>query len=267
MKVLVVYAHHNPGSFCHAVLDRFCAGLTAAGHTTRVVDLYASHFDPVFRARDSASYIDPNSPPWVLELMDPRRQVLESARDPLRRWLAARAIRGKSQVEIAALIRRHMPKDVLAQQRDVAWADALAFIAPIYFCGFPAILKGWVERVFTLGFAFGLTDAGWRGDVRGRVPLLHHQRALIMSTTLFDASTYDAGIREAISRTIDDWAFRFPGIEDVQHEYFYNATSAPRAVLDGYLAQAQQFGLDFARPHVIPPQPRRKEAHGRTAPA
>lgn len=140
MKVLIVYAHHNPGSFCHAVLDRFSAGLTAAGHTSRVVDLYASHFDPVFRARDSASYIDPNSPPWVLELMDPRRQVLDSARDPLRRWLAARAIRGKSQVEIAALIRKHMPKDVLAQQRDVAWADALAFIAPIYFCGFPAIL-------------------------------------------------------------------------------------------------------------------------------
>ena len=31
---------------------------------------------------------------------------------------------------------------------------ALAFIAPMYFVGFPAMMKGWVERVFTLGFAF-----------------------------------------------------------------------------------------------------------------
>jgi NAD(P)H dehydrogenase (quinone) len=265
MKVLIVYAHHNPGSFCHAVLDRFRDGLTAAGHTSRVVDLYASHFDPVFRARDFASYIDPNSPPWVLELMDPRGQLLDVARDPLRRRLAARAVRGKSQAEIATLIRKHMPKDVLAQQREVAWADGLAFIAPIYFCGFPAILKGWVERVFTLGFAFRLTDAGWRGDVRGRVPMLHHQRALIMSTTLFDASTYDAGIRQAISRTIDDWALRFPGIEDVQHEYFYNATCSPRAVLDGYLAQAQQFGLDFDRPPPLGKQRRHDGVGDRTA--
>jgi hypothetical protein len=35
-------------------------------------------------------------------------------------------MRGKSQAEIAALIRRQMQKDVLAQQKKVAAADALA---------------------------------------------------------------------------------------------------------------------------------------------
>ena len=53
-----------------------------------------------------------------------------------------------------------MPKDVLAQQDKVAWADGLAFIAPIHFCAFPAILKGWIDRVWTLDFAFGLTSRG-----------------------------------------------------------------------------------------------------------
>ena len=33
-------------------------------------------------------------------------------------------------------------------------ADTLALIAPVYFVGVPAILKGWIERVFTLGFRF-----------------------------------------------------------------------------------------------------------------
>ena len=39
-------------------------------------------------------------------------------------------------------------------------ADGLAFIAPVHFCNFPAILRGWIERVFTYGFAYGLTEAG-----------------------------------------------------------------------------------------------------------
>jgi NAD(P)H dehydrogenase (quinone) len=36
----------------------------------------------------------------------------------------------------------------------VASAEALVFISPLYFVGFPAILKVWVERVFALRFAF-----------------------------------------------------------------------------------------------------------------
>jgi putative NADPH-quinone reductase len=28
------------------------------------------------------------------------------------------------------------------------------------------MLKGWIERVFTLGFAFGITPDAWKGDYR-----------------------------------------------------------------------------------------------------
>ena len=136
-------------------------------------------------------------------------------------------MRGKSRAEIAAMIRSRMPKDVLAQQQKVAAADALAFIAPVHFCSFPSILKGWIDRVFTLDFAFGLTSEGWHGDINGRIPLLHHRRALIMTSTIFDENAYDDGIRDAIAKVIDDWGFRYPGIDDVEHVYFYAATCAP----------------------------------------
>ena len=33
------------------------------------------------------------------------------------------------------------------QQPKVARAEALAFIAPVHFLNFPAILKGWLDRV------------------------------------------------------------------------------------------------------------------------
>jgi NAD(P)H dehydrogenase (quinone) len=245
MKILTVYAHHDPRSFCHGVLERFNAGLTDAGHTNDVLDLYAIKFDPVFREQDVASYTSGTIPPDILELMDLEARVLDSCRGPLQRFLASRAMRGKSRAEIAAMIRDHMPRDVLAQQEKVAAADALAFIAPVHFCSFPSILKGWIDRVFTLDFAFGLTSEGWRGDINGRIPLLHHERALIMTSTIFDENAYDDGIRDAIARVIDDWGFRYPGIKDVEHIYFYAATTASPDTIHGYLDQAYQLGKDF----------------------
>jgi len=248
MKVLTVYAHNDPNSFCHGVLDRFTDGLRDAGHTSEVVDLYAIKFDPVYRDRDSASYISANVPEDILDRMDLRGRILSSCRWPGQRWLAERALRGKSQAEIAELIRSHMPKDVLAQQAKVAAADALAFVAPIHFCSFPSILKGWIDRVWTLDFAYGLTSAGWHGDVNGRIPLLHHRRALIMTSTIFDKNSYDAGVRDAIGKVLDEWTFRFPGILDVEHVYFYGATSASPELVEQYFRQAYELGSQFDRP-------------------
>lgn len=248
MKVLTIYAHQNPKSFCHSILEKFTDGLHDGGHTNEVVDLYAIKFDPVFRDRDAPSYIDDTIPADLLDRMDLRGQVLDSCRWPWERWLAERALRGKSQTEIAAMIRSHMPKDVLEQQAKVRSADALAFIAPIHFCNFPSILKGWIDRVWTLDFAFGLTPEGWHGDVNGRIPLLHHKRALIMTSTIFDKAAYDAGVRDAIGKVLDEWGFRFPGIEDVEHVYFYTATSATPELVEQYFQQAYDLGLHFDRP-------------------
>ena len=222
MKVLTVYAHQNPRSFCHGVLEHFTEGLRDAGHDSEVIDLYAIKFDPVFRDRDVPSYIADDIPDDILELMDLRAQVMDSCRGPLQRWLAARALRGKSQAGIAALIHDHMPKDVLAQQEKVAWADGLAFIAPVHFCAFPAILKGWIDRVWTLDFAFGLTSAGWHGDINGRIPLLHHQRALIMTSTIFGKNHRN----RYLSSLVSDWmrgvgliVVSGQGVSQVTHSY------------------------------------------------
>ncbi|NKQ56938.1 NAD(P)H-dependent oxidoreductase [Amycolatopsis sp. K13G38] len=247
MRVLTIYAHHDPRSFCHSVLERFTAGLRDAGHTNEVVDLYADKFDPVFRDRDGASYISADVPADILDRVDLRSQVMASCRWPFQRWLAARALRGKTQAQIAALIRSRMPKDVLAQQAKVAAADALAFIAPIHFCSFPSILKGWIDRVWTLDFAFGLTSEGWHGDVNGRIPLLEHQRALIMTSTIFNKESYDAGVRDSIGTVLDQWSFQFPGIQDVEHVYFYAATSASPERIGEYLRQAYDLGRGFDR--------------------
>lgn len=66
-------------------------------------------------------------------------------------------------------------------EEKVAQVEGLAFIAPVSWLGFPAILKGWIERDFTYGFACYLTPEGWRGDLRGRVPLLHPKKPWLSS--------------------------------------------------------------------------------------
>ena len=52
MRVLIVYAHPNPDSFNHAMLEKMSFGLQEEGHQVRIKDLYAEEFDPVLRATD-----------------------------------------------------------------------------------------------------------------------------------------------------------------------------------------------------------------------
>lgn len=78
MRVLTVYAHPNPRSFCRAVLEQFTAGLHDGGHTSEVVDLYAIKFDPVFRNRDMAIYLHENIPPDILQAMNLKQTVVDT---------------------------------------------------------------------------------------------------------------------------------------------------------------------------------------------
>ena len=93
MRVLTIYAHHDPHSFNHGVLERFTDGLRDAGHSSEVIDLHAIKFDPVFRDRDTASYISGDIPDDILELMDLRARVMQSCRWPGQRWLTRRVAR------------------------------------------------------------------------------------------------------------------------------------------------------------------------------
>ncbi len=246
MKVLTVFAHPNRKSFCHAVLGQFTQGLKDAGHTPEVVDLYAIRFNPVFGTRDFAGFIHESIPAEILEQMDLRQRILDASGGPLQRLILSRWLQGQDAAAMARLIRSQLPRDVVAQQKKLAAAQGLAFIAPVYWCHFPAILKGWFERVFNYGFAFALTPEGWQGNVRGRVPLLKHEKALVMTPTLFKEEDYQrAGLEKAMTTMIDDWGLRYPGIRKVEHVYFYGVS---RDNAGAYLQQAYRLGQEFAQP-------------------
>jgi putative NADPH-quinone reductase len=120
----------------------------------------------VVHDHDGPDRVDDSVPDDVLAHWQVKKSLMASARNPLRRILVKRWIGDRDDRELLrSLHALGPPRDVAEQQAKVARADALAFIAPVYFVGFPAILKGWFERVFSLGFAFKMTADAWRGDI------------------------------------------------------------------------------------------------------
>jgi len=240
MKILTVYANPNPRSFCHTILKQFSQGLKDAGHANEVVDLYAIRFNPVLKLWDYASWIDETTP------MEYLKGMIQSSTNRFVWFFAERWLRHQSISDIVKLARTFQPRDVLKQQRKVAQAQALVIIAPVWFVGFPAILKGWIERVFTYGFAFSFKPEGWQGEMGGRVPLFKHEKALIISTTLFNEKAYEGGMGQAMKRLMDDFGFRYPGIKNVEHVYFYSVGAVNAATRQRYLQQAYCLGREFA---------------------
>jgi len=245
MNVLVVYAHPNPDSFTHAVLEHVTKGLDDSPHSYKVSDLYASGFDPVFSSQDGVQFLHESLPDELLEEFNPREAVLEMAQGPIRRYMARRWLRGKDNREIARALWEHTPQDVREQQALVAAADGLIFIAPVYWMGFPAILKGWFERVFAYGFAYTLTREGWQGDLEGRVPCLSQEKALILTPTFFTEEEYDKGWREAMDTVLCDWGLRMAGVKEAEHVYFYAVLAVGDEQRRAYLEEAYRLGRDF----------------------
>ena len=222
-------------------------GLREAGHVVEVVDLYAIRFNPVFGMSDFSCFADDSVPLDVLESMDLKQRVIALSGGPIRRLLAKRWLRGRSIRQVVKLIASNKPSDELEQQKKVAAADELLFIAPVFWMGFPAILKGWIERVFNYGFAYSLTEEGWRGDLQGRVPLLKHKKALIISTTFFNETDYRQGYADARRKLIDEWSFEYPGVERVERVDFYATRAVDSKIRQDYLRHASLLGKNFAQ--------------------
>ncbi len=67
--------------------------------------------------------------------------------------------------------------DINYSQELILWAEHVVFIYPTWWGTMPAILKGFIDRVFTMGFAFEEIDGG-----TGYAPLLRGKSAQIITT-------------------------------------------------------------------------------------
>ncbi|WP_110947321.1 NAD(P)H-dependent oxidoreductase [Pseudomonas bohemica] len=152
MNVLLIYAHPEPRSLNGALRDFAVSHLQAAGHQVNVSDLYAMHWKAVLDTADAPGYTaDERFNPAV-----------------------------ESQRTFAAGIQ---PPDIEAEQAKLLWADAVVFQFPLWWFSMPAILKGWIERVYAHGFAYGVgehSESHW-GDRYGQGTLAGKRAMLVVT--------------------------------------------------------------------------------------
>ncbi len=104
--------------------------------------------------------------------------------------------------------------DVMEAQDDIRAADALTLIYPLWWLSMPAMIKGYIDRVFARGFAY----EPHQGSVRG---LLHGKKAVLI--TLSGAPLpllVKSGGWNAVQVLQDTHMLRSPGFELLEHLHF-----------------------------------------------
>lgn len=129
--------------------------------------------------------------------------------------------------DIAFYLKRAAPApDVAAEHARLDRADALVLVFPIYWWSFPALLKGWIDRVFTLGWAF---DESAEGKI---VKKLQHLDVHMLAIGGADERTYARhGYFGAMKTQINHGIFDFCGAPVRTSRAFRNRTGTQRARL------------------------------------
>lgn len=134
-----------------------------------------------------------------------------------------------------------MPEDVLAEQARIDRCDALAMIFPLYWWGMPAMLKGWVDRVWSYGWAYDQVDDPDVSLQRTRTGVMLVPAGA--SPQSMAPNGYDTAI-DAIWRT---GTLGYFGITDRRIHILHGATgSEPRR--KGHLETAYRVGLTIGEP-------------------
>jgi NAD(P)H dehydrogenase (quinone) len=124
MNILIVHAHPEPASFNAALKNCAVETLSKMGHTVTVSDLYAMNFNPVASAKDFTKL---SVPDYI-----------------------------KIQTEqVYAFQNDLFSEELKSEMKKFENADLVIFNFPLWWFSLPAILKGWVDRVFAMGFAYG----------------------------------------------------------------------------------------------------------------
>ena len=174
MNVLLVYAHPEPRSLNGSLKDFSIARLQAAGHAMQVSDLYAMNWKAALDAED---HLDRPNDAHFHPSLDSKHAFENNLQSP----------------------------DIALEQEKLRWADTVILLFPLWWFSMPAILKGWVERVYAYGFAYGVgehSDARW-GDRYGEGTLAGKRAMLVVSAGGWE-SHYTA---RGINGPIDDLLF------------------------------------------------------------
>ncbi|HCT5823786.1 TPA: NAD(P)H-dependent oxidoreductase [Citrobacter sedlakii] len=146
MNILLVHAQPESTSLTRHLVNIAMQVLTAQGHTIVQSDLYRMGWKAVFDEQDFPERGNPERLSFIDESRHAFTQACQTA-------------------------------DVEQEQRKVLAADVVIFLFPLWWFSMPAIMKGWIERVWAYGLAYGYQNKGnayryGEGGFKGKRALL-----------------------------------------------------------------------------------------------
>jgi NAD(P)H dehydrogenase (quinone) len=206
MNVFIVLAHPERRSFNGALFDTATETLRGAGHEVATSDLYRMGFDPVSSRRNFTTVHDPD-------------------------YLKLQA------EEIHASEHAGFAPEVEAELAKMEAADLMIWQFPLWWFGLPAVLKGWVDRVFAMGRTYGGGHIYETGKFRGR-------RAMLSLTTGGPRPAYERGgfngDLDAILRPVHRGMLAFQGYSVLAPQVHFGAARVPDAEREAWLAAWSQ---------------------------
>jgi NAD(P)H dehydrogenase (quinone) len=133
-----------------------------------------------------------------------------------------------------------VPIDVAVEHAKIARADALAFVYPVWWSDCPAKLKGWFDRVWTLGYAYSHESEGHA------TPGIGIAKALVLCPAGHPVEHLEAiGIAQSMRCIMLNDRLRGVGIEDAEMEILGGMMDQDPQVRERNLRRARELGRAF----------------------
>lgn len=133
----------------------------------------------------------------------------------------------------------NIPADIKREQEDVKNADVIIMIAPVWWYSVPAIMRGYMDRVFSLGFAYEYTENGPRGLLTGK-------KGLVITTAGAEEKVAQAtGLDKVIDWGIAQALFGFCGFSEYRSKIFYAVTTVSDEERKNMLSEVRKLIQEF----------------------
>ena len=137
--------------------------------------------------------------------------------------------------ELTNLKKGVVAQDVDKEQELVEDADIISVIYPLWWSSFPAILKGYIDRVLSYGFGYKADKDGIKGLLTGRGVILHTS----MGNSISKEDEEELLPNLTINQGHD--VFGFCDMEVMQHFFYPEIMSASETEKEAYIKNTVEY--------------------------
>ncbi len=142
--------------------------------------------------------------------------------------------------------RKGMVSEAIRREQEyITWAEAVTFIYPIWWTGMPAILKGYIDRVFSYGFAYRYDKGVQKGLLAGKAAYI------INSHGKSKIEYQEIGMDNALKLTSDKGIYTYCGFDVKRHFFFDRADRVTAETIEAWKTEIVDAYAIMSKPALL----------------